>query len=338
MKVNLVAVQARPRLEDYVSADAFYNKVSSLMQRVASSVDLGRPSLVAFPEAIGLCLSFVPFYYDRIKDCKTITQVMLRVIPRNLGPLLRTAWKHRVIGLRVPFIHTALEAEKIYWDAFSSLAQEYGVYLLAGSIYTPPIEHEPMKGRFIIEPRVQNTSYLFSPRGLCLRRIPKVNLVPPLEDRVGFSGGAKSELVPIDTPLGRIGILVCFDGFHRTLIEHYDALACDIVAKPSYNMHPWNAPWPGNPEISEGEAWLRYGLSSLIQGRENIRFGVNPMMVGKIFDLEAEGRSIISRNTGRTDAPREETIVAIAERSDEEEVVAATVEVAEERQRLAAPA
>jgi predicted amidohydrolase len=152
-----------------------------------------------------------------------------------------------------------------------------------------------------------------------------VNLVPPRETSIGFSGGSKSELCPIDTPLGRVGILVCYDGFHHSLVEHYDALGTEILIKPSYNMHRWDIPWWADTRMTEGEAWLRYGLPSIIQGRENIRYGVNPMMVGRIFDLEAEGRSSIVVNTGRPGASLEDSLLAVAADPAGEEIIAATV-------------
>lgn len=331
MKINLVAVQAKPVLEDYRSARSFHAKMSDLTQRAVAQVDTGLPTLVAFPEGIGLFLSFAPFYYEQVKDCQTLAQVIMRVVPRNLLSFLGTALRYRSFGLKTAFVHTALKAEKIYCDTFSALAREHGVYLLGGSLYTPPIEYEASRGRHITAARVQNTAYLFSPKGLCLRRVPKLNFPPPLETRIGFRRGARSDLVPVDTALGRIGILVCFDGFFETLIEHYDGLGAQIVLKPSYNMHPWRAPWAHDRRLEEGEAWFRYGLPSIIQGRENILYGVNPMQVGKILDLEAEGLSNISWNTGDPSTPGEKALLAVADRPDEEAIVAATVDMPERR-------
>lgn len=331
MKVNLVAVQARPVLDDYRSARAFHAKMSDLMRRAASQVDTSLPTLVAFPEGIGLFLSFVPFYYDQVKDCETLAQVIMRVVPRNLFPLLGTAIRRRTFGLKTAFIHTALQAEKIYSDTFSALAHEHGVYLLAGTIYVPPVEYEVSRGRHIAAVGVQNTAYLFSPRGLCLRRVPKLNFSPPLETRIGFAHGRRSDLVPVDTALGRIGTLVCYDGFFETLIEHYDGLGAQVIVKPSYNMHPWNTPWAFDGRLTEGEAWFRYGLPAIIQGRENILYGVNPMLVGKILDLEAEGLSSVCRNTGDPLTPGEKALLAVADRPDEEAIVAATVDMPERR-------
>jgi predicted amidohydrolase len=326
-KINLVAVQASPELADYASAHAFHAKMAALAQQAVAAVDRRHPTLLAFPEAIGLFLTFVPFHYDDVKHCRTLRQALLKALSRRLPSFLGAMWRHKLPNLRrAAFLDTALAAEKIYSDTFASLAREHGVYLLAGSLYTPPIEEEVVKGRHILSTRVYNTSYLFSPQGVILRRIPKVNLIEPLETAAGFERGPKSELCPVDTALGRIGVLICYDAFHHTLVEHYDALGTDILVQPSYNNDLWDGPWSGGRDLTEGQAWLRFGLPAMIQGRENIRYGVNPMMVGRIFDLVGQGRSSISINTGRPGASLEDALLAIAATPDGEEIVAATVD------------
>ena len=130
----------------------------------------------------------------------------------------------------------------------------------------------------------------------------------------------------MDTAPGRIGVLICYDAFDHTLVEHYDALGTDILVQPSYNNDPWDGPWSAGRGLTEGQAWLQFGLPSIIQGRENIRYGVNPMMVGRILDLVGQGRSSISVNTGRPGASLEDALLAIAATPDGEEIVAATVD------------
>ncbi|MGH2671107.1 MAG: carbon-nitrogen hydrolase family protein, partial [bacterium] len=226
----------------------------------------------------------------------------------------------------------------MYVDTFSSLAREHGVYAGAGSIALPPIESEPSKGgRYVADTtKVYNMSYLFSPRGVCLRRTPKVYLTKGFEERV-FDPGPKSDLVPVETALGRVGTLVCYDGFHETLVEHYDGLGVQVQLVPSYNQHPWDGPSSYDPAHREGENWLKTGCPSIIQGRENIRYGVNAMMVGSVFeDMAAEGLSSIARNTGRPDACWEDGVIAIAGRPDAEEIVAATVDLAADARGLQA--
>ena len=92
-------------------------------------------------------------------------------------------------------------------------------------------------------------------------------------------------------------------------------------------MHPWDAPWPFDESKLEGENWLNTGCPSIIQGRENIRYGVNAMMVGAVFeDTAAEGLSSIARNTGRPGASWEDGVLAMAADPTAEEIIVATVD------------
>jgi len=327
--LNLVAVQAKPVLADYRDASAFRAKITSLMERVARDADLSLPTLVSFPELIGMYLAFAPFYWDDLKRETKLERAGTRIVMRDIASAPESHRTSPEAAARyLLFVRHALEAERIYADTFSSLAREYGVYLAAGSIALPPIESEPSKGgRHIAdETKVYNTAYLFSPRGVCINRVPKVNMTPGFEERV-FDPGPRSELLPADTGLGRIGTLVCFDGFHETLVERYDSLGVDILLKPSYNMHPWNAAWPFDETKLESENWLCTGCPSIIQGRENIRYGVNAMMVGAVFeDTAAEGLSSISANTGVPGAPWQDGLLTIAAQPDAEEIIVAKVD------------
>ncbi len=327
MKVNLVAVQAKPVTADYASGDAFYRKMAALMKRAMRDVDRSIPTLVAYPEGIGLPLAFVPQTYEQIGDAKTIVQVFLRAVPKNL-PRFSKAWlKFRTSFFRTVFLETALEAEEIYVTAFSSLAREYGVYVSAGCVYLPHIEEEAVKGRHTVGKKVYNQSYLFNPGGVCLRRTPKINLAPPTEPRFGFSPGNRADLMPIDTKIGRLGTLVCYDAFHRSLVERMDAMGVEIVLNPSHNERRWNAPAGFNKSITVGEAWIRHGLPAMIQGREHLKYGVSAMLVGPVFDVRSHGQSRICRNLGRADADPHDAILAEAS-IDEEDVICATVDVA----------
>lgn len=330
MKVNLVAVQAKPELGDYASGEAFHAKMSSLMHKAMASVDRALPSLVSYPELVGMYLSFVPFFWDDLQGESSMEMAATKIVMKNMSRLdEEDRQTPKAAARRLLFIDTALEAERTYTETFASLAREYEVYLAAGSIALPPTEEEPSKGGRHVRDggKVYNMSYLFSPRGVCLSRVPKVNMTEPFEVRV-FDPGPRSELVPVDTPLGRIGTLVCWDGFHQTLVEHYDALGVDILLKPSYNQHAWDGPCSYSAPGSEGENWLRTGCPSIIQGRENIRYGVNAMMVGAVFeDMLAEGLSSIAVNTGRPGASWEDGVLAMAAQPGGEEIVAAAVEV-----------
>jgi predicted amidohydrolase len=329
MKLNLVAIQAKPVMSDYANAEAFYNKMAELMARAAKCADFSLPTLVVFPEGIGLPLAFVPQTYNQIGDAKTILQVALRALPRNLPRFSRALLKFRTSLFRTIFLETALESEDIYTTTFSTLAREYGVYVCAGCIYLPHIEDEAVKGRHVVSRAVYNQSYLFNPNGICLRRTPKINLAPPTEPRFGFSPGNRADIMPVDTKIGRLGTLVCYDAFHRSLIERMDAMGVETLINPSHNERRWDVPAGFDKSITVGEAWVRHGLPTMIQGREHLKYGVTAMLVGPVFDVRSHGQSRICKNLGPADSDPRKAIIAEAS-VDEEDVICATVDVAGE--------
>ncbi len=326
MKVNLVAIQPKPVMADYASPEAFYRKMASFMERARKEVDFSLPTLVVYPEGIGLPLAFVPHTYHQIGEARTFAAVMLRAIPKNLPRFTKALLKFRTAIVRTIFLETALEAEEWYVKTFSSLAQEHGVYLCAGTIYLPHIEEEAVKGRHLVGKQVYNQSYLFNPGGVCLRRTPKVHLMPPTETKFGFSPGSRLEVLPVDTKMGRLGTLVCYDAFHRSLIERFDAMGVQILVNPSHNDRWWNAKAGFNNAITVGDAWIRHGPPAMIQGREHIQYAVTPMLVSPVFDVAAHGQAMICRNLGRANADPHRSLLAQAA-VDEEDVIYATVEV-----------
>ena len=66
-----------------------------------------------------------------------------------------------------------------------------------------------------VNARTYNTSYTFSPEGRCVTVTRKVNLVPTQEDVVRLSPGRPEELQVVPTPFGRLGTLICYDGFRE---------------------------------------------------------------------------------------------------------------------------
>ena len=89
MKVNLVAVQAKTELSDYRSADAFYAKMASLMERAMREVDRDLPTLVSYPELVGMFLSFVPYYWDDLKDETNVEAAGMKLVVKNMAAASR---------------------------------------------------------------------------------------------------------------------------------------------------------------------------------------------------------------------------------------------------------
>ncbi len=170
--------------------------------------------------------------------------------------------------------------------------------------------------------RVQNVSFLFAPSGKIILRSPKQNLTAGLEKRIGLSCGQLENMATAVTPFGKVTTLVCYDAFFETILERTDALGTSILAQPSANAALWEGAWSSDKTKIEGQEWLARGVAHGIQGRVNIRYALNPMLVGKLFDLEFEGRSSISANTSLVGG---EAILSIAKNCTDFAVVTARV-------------
>ena len=202
---------------------------------------------------------------------------------------------------------------------------------MAGSSFLPHIEHEASRGLHIADGRVQNVAYTFAPTGTILGRSGKLYLTRGLESRLGLSRAPLSNMRVLHTLAGRIGVALCLDGFYSSVLEQLDGAGADVVVQPSANYAPWTRRWPPDETYSEGEAWLSLGLRAGVRNRQNIRYGVNPMLVGGMLELQAEGCSSIVANPRFTaaEAGGYGGVLALAHSYNQEEVVRAKVELPE---------
>ncbi|MBM4290283.1 MAG: carbon-nitrogen hydrolase family protein [Deltaproteobacteria bacterium] len=120
---------------------------------------------------------------------------------------------------------------------FSALAAELKVHLLLGSL----AERRLLPGGAVDPARCYNTSVLFGPDGAQLARYRKIHL---FDVDVGGGAGAVSiresdtvapgdEVVVATTPLGRLGLSVCYDlrfpELYRALVDR----GADVILVPS---------------------------------------------------------------------------------------------------------
>lgn len=313
-------------LPDYQDAETFKARVVALSERAVAGLN-GAPKLLAFPETIGLPLLLTLGDFDRMKSAKTLTEASWRVLQRCWGEVCRASWTYRVFGADAFFLARALPAYAAYTAAFAEAARRTGATIVAGSAFLPDIDVEASGGVRIMDGRVQNVAYTFAPTGTLLGRTGKQHLTAGLESRLGLSRARPEARQVFHTPVGQVGVAVCLDGFYGSVLEHLDGLGAQVVVQPSANHAPWTRPWPPDPSLLEGEAWLALGLRRLLQDRLHLRYGVNPMMVGDVFDLKSRGRSSLVCNTRYLEAETEgyRGVLALAETDDQEEIVRAEV-------------
>jgi predicted amidohydrolase len=319
--MNLVAVQAQVSLDVYESSETFRRWVLTMTEEAVKGLPAA-PALVAFPEMIGFPLLLTLADKGTLQDA-TLMQALQRFLKGHWLEQLQHAIKHRHFSPGAAFLPSAVPAYLAYKNAFAEAAKTFGVTLVAGSSLLPHITEEASRGTHITNPKVYNTSFVFSPTGQLLGRSQKLYLTSGMESRLGLARGGLSDVHVMQTPVGKIAVPICLDAFYTSVIDHIDGLGAEIVVMPSANALPWEGRWAANPSLSEGEAWLKYALAQQLQNRLHIRYGVNPMLVGQVWDVAFEGCSSLVQKT--TDGQTQ--LLAQARNATSKSFVRATVDV-----------
>ncbi|WP_117237198.1 nitrilase-related carbon-nitrogen hydrolase [Thermus sediminis] len=253
---TFLAVQAEARPEAYCTEGAFRERVFALLKPLEGTP---APRLAAFPELFGLPL------------------------------LLHLGGEFRPMELlRDPLLpwRRARRAYGVFHRVMAEAARAFGTYLLSGTLLSPPYEEELSRGRFARTFLFQNLALFYNPEGRLLAQVPKMERTPP--ERWLRPGRFGPHLV--ETRAGRVGLLICLDGFFEKHLSRLDALGAEVLLQPSANPASWERPWPWDPGRKEGEVWLASARERLL-GRENLKILLNPMLNGRILSFSFEGQS-----------------------------------------------
>lgn len=290
----LAVVQARLENEAFRTPQAFQDYVTGLARRANAGREDGEPGLIAFPEMIGLGLAFT--LNDGPGINVPLGAAIRALLRRDWRAALGLAVKQRRANASSLTLAGAAMVRAAYFQAFAHAARETGCFIQSGTALLPTFEEEAVLGLHVKDLGVRNIGFLFTPGGRVLASQAKVNLTGGLESWLGLKRASERDIAVAQTPLGGVGVLVCYDAFFESLVARLDALGAGVLLQPSANARAWNAPWTGDAARVEGEEWLRRGPASLIQGRANLRVSLNPMLVGTLGGMAFEGRSNIAVN------------------------------------------
>ncbi len=137
-----------------------------------------------------------------------------------------------------------------------------------------------------------NQGYIVSESGTVLHSTRKVYLAPPERDHDGITPG--SEVTVSETPIGRLGMLICKDGFNRFshfMYERLNQLGCEIMCVPT-----WSIGWKDFDVIPYVKSLYQYGAFAsrafvLVSGNLNTgtrSFG-NSLIISPISGIVREG-------------------------------------------------
>lgn len=282
--VGVAAVQAKAAVERYLSEDTFAAWVDELMERAVASMPEDAPRLVVFPEdfAAGLLLMDAG---DALEGATGLRGAVAALVRQHFTAVMGQRMRHRVGWVRALALLKAKDVAAAYRRVFSGAARRHRAYVLAGTVLVPDLQFDDDGG---IESRggdVFNAAYLFGPDGKIVGRQRKCFLIE-LEgaEALDLSPAPVDDLQVYETELGRIGTAVCLDGFQEPVVEQLRSQGVDIFLKPSANPEPWSEP--------QQEDWLNGVWKAVVEGGL-AAYGVNPMMVGNLLDIEFEGQSSI---------------------------------------------
>lgn len=311
---NLVGIQPYLLPVDYSSEAAFFNKLNAYFAGAKRRGVLNPKSIVVLPEYTGTWLVAMGekrSVYGAITSGEALQTVALSNLFFFFRAKLSTPDSTKDPTTDALFRMKAVAMAETYQRIFAELARTYGVTVVAGSILLP----EPNVGNeqlSVGEGQLQNVSAVFRPNGSLAGLVRKAF---PIETEQKFLGAANPVGNPVfDTPAGRLGVLVCADAWFSPAYAALKARGATLLAVPSYSMmdNAWQLPWggySGHPtppdaradvgRITEGEAWQRYTMPARAPREAGIRCGINVFLRGKIWDLGADGGTILLRDSAR---------------------------------------
>jgi len=304
---NVLGIQPYMLNGDYSSQQSFQAKMDGYLREAQKLGWLNPKTVIVLPEYLGAWL-VVAGEKRGIYTSFTIENAMKILVSSNLFPF---AWaavfspaqdrlKYAVFKIK------AASMAGIYDRVFSSLARKYRVTLVAGSIILP--SPSVVRGRLVIgEGPLYNVLPVYLPNGKVSSSLV-FKAFPTKDEKVFLKGREVENLPVVNTPLGKLGVLICADAWYPKSYEVMKRKRASIVAAPSFIIgdRAWEETWHGysgaaNPEdvqkadvgrITEKQAWMKYALAGRLL-KSGIPDGIMVCLRGRLWDLGSDGSTVV---------------------------------------------
>lgn len=311
--VDLIAVQPYMTLADYVSSDAFFQKMDDLCKKALACRPEGNtPTVLVFPEDLATFLALLGCG-NLVVNAKTLAEAFgkigLHFFPSLAGRMVR----YRTLSLhKAFFLLQAPSVWKVWYDTFRALAIRYGVWIVAGSALLPENSLGYDTPLFLARNHhIYNLSITFDPAGRVSNVTRKVNLVPTQEDVLSLSPGSLADWTGFLVEGIPFANCICYDAFrvpHTSgepgfcnLLQEADERGVKVVVQPSANPWPWNEPWvfaKGERVPLRSGQWQSEGAASGLAQCRNVDVVVNSHLLAQFLDLHFDGVSAVYRREG----------------------------------------
>ncbi|AZD23252.1 Hydrolase, carbon-nitrogen family [Pseudomonas chlororaphis subsp. aurantiaca] len=306
---NLLGIQPELFPTDYQSPERLHRKLAAYLQQARDQGLLNEKTVVVLPEHIGTWL-MVSGEKNELYQAASLKEAMNWLAVSNPLPFLRALITAKGDN-RLSDAHLRMKARSMaeqYQRLFGGLAKEFGITLVAGSIVLPEPVIEGSNLR-IGSGALYNTTLVFGSDGLPIGQ-PQRQLYPTCDERGFIQASADQAVQVVDTPAGRLGVLIGSDSWYPDNYRKLNAQGAQLVAVPAFVMGrgAWDRPWRGYKnlstpsevslkpeEVSEGEAWRRLTLTSRAPS-SLASAGVSVFLRGQFWDQGSAGQSFINSN------------------------------------------
>ena len=311
---NLLGIQPELFPADYQSLERLHLKLSAYLQKARDQGLINPKTIVVLPEHIGTWL-MLSGEKNELYQATHVKDAMNWLSASNPLQFAR-AWISAKGDNRMDDAYLRMKAPAMardYQVLFGGLAKEFGVTLVAGSIALP--NPSVSQGQLHIgHGALYNASVVFAADGLPIGD-PQRQLYPIYDERGFIAPGDENIVSVVDTPAGRLGILIGSDSWYPDNYRKLNQQGAQLVAVPAFvtGRDTWDRPWRGfksvstppeislkPEELSEGEAWRRLTLISQ-QPISQASAGMSVFLRGQFWDLGTAGHSFLS-NEGHVTA------------------------------------
>ena len=306
---NLLGIQPELFPGDYQSLERLHLKLAAYLQTARDQGLLNEKTIVVLPEHIGTWL-MLSGEKNELYQAPHLKDAMNWLSISNPVQFMR-AWISATGDNRMDDAYLRMKAPAMardYQVLFGGLAKEFGVTLVAGSIALP--NPSVSQGQLQVgDGALYNASLVFAADGLPLGQ-PQRQLYPIYDERGFIAPGDENSVSVVDTPAGRLGILIGSDSWYPDNYRKLNEQGAQLIAVPAFVIghDTWDRPWRGfksvstpteislkPEELSEGEAWRRLTLISQ-QPISQATAGMSVFLRGQFWDLGSAGRSFLSSN------------------------------------------
>ena len=306
---NLLGIEPDLSPRDFQSLALIHRKLAAYLNTARDAGLVNDKTVVVLPEHIGTWLMFRGEKNELYQAANLNDAMHWLAISNPLAftrAWLRADGESRTNDARLRMKASNMAAD--YQTLFGGLAKEFGVTLVAGSIALP----EPRIDNGKLLPGsgpLYNSSVVFDRTGAALGK-PQLQLLPTYEEQSYIQPGPDHELNVVDTPAGRLGILIGSDSWYPENYRTLNEKGVQLIAVPAFivGKTTWDKPWGGYKsvstpseislkpgEVTEGDAWHRLTLISSLPS-STAEAGMTVFLRGKFWDKHSTGQGFISRN------------------------------------------